>query len=494
MAKAKRKPSKTEADLVALFESSDKRIEALLTKVLNKVGDETPTMAYLRKYQAQIRAILKRLKKDSAGWVDDVVPQVYNEGVASADNELEEAGIKLEVDFGRLHKQSIKVLSEAVGTRFSDAIDVIGRRADDVFRTVQLDAVAGSVMGYESIQQTTRRLKDELIAKGLTTFKDASGRNWSLRNYADMAARTVTMEAQNRGRWNEFAAHDEDLIIVSSHPMTCPKCEPWQGKVLSISGKTPGYPTVAEAKEAGLWHPRCRHSSALWVEEEDAALEQGPPTLTGIAAVEAKIAVLVPGAGLDIGTLSPFAGERVARAIEAVKKEFPSIVKRLNYVGAYEDAAKIPAGVAGKPAKTAAGDKYWLVDLLGGYLGDGAETYDNGASTALGLNIRLWELGKDDFERSIKGYSGGHLAKNTVDGEYLITHELGHVAHSWLMDKIGPKWMKWYNYHKSEIDSLSNYAKTNYHEGMAECFAEAIAVGKSPVGKALLRLLKKLGG
>ncbi|MFA5336483.1 MAG: phage minor capsid protein [Candidatus Omnitrophota bacterium] len=337
MAKAKRKPSKTEADLVSLFEASDKRIESLLSKVLDRIGnsDDTPTMTYLRRYQAQIRAILKRLKKDSARWVDDIIPRTYKDGVASADSELNEAGIDFEENFGRIHVQSVKVLSEATGTRFSDAIDVIGRRADDVFRTVQLDAVAGSVMGYESIQQTTRRLKADLLAKGLTTFKDAAGRNWSMRNYADMAARTVTMEAQNRGRWNEFAAHDEDMIVVSSHPMTCPKCEPWQGKVLSITGKTPGYPTVAEAKEAGLWHPRCRHSFALWVEEEAEEENKAPEFVPAKTRQEAEKWAVTNGLGkkadykgIDIEVINTW-NEGVYRN----QKIFPKLKGSFDFIG-----------------------------------------------------------------------------------------------------------------------------------------------------------------
>jgi hypothetical protein len=36
--------------------------------------------------------------------------------------------------------------------------------------------------------------------------------------------------------------------------------------VLSISGKTKGYPTFAEAKVAGLMHPNCRHTVSLYID------------------------------------------------------------------------------------------------------------------------------------------------------------------------------------------------------------------------------------
>lgn len=40
------------------------------------------------------------------------------------------------------------------------------------------------------------------------------------------------------------------------------------GKVLSLTGETPGYPTMDEAKAAGLFHPNCRHLYGLYVEDE----------------------------------------------------------------------------------------------------------------------------------------------------------------------------------------------------------------------------------
>jgi hypothetical protein len=98
-------------------------------------------------------------------------------------------------------------------------------------------------------------------------FRDAGGHYWHLQDYADMVARTVPMHVMNVGKMNEFLAHGEDLIVVSEFTPTCPKCAPWGGKVLSISGKTPGYPSYAKAEEAGLFLPRCLHSFALYLDE-----------------------------------------------------------------------------------------------------------------------------------------------------------------------------------------------------------------------------------
>ena len=40
-------------------------------------------------------------------------------------------------------------------------------------------------------------------------------------------------------------------------------CIPYQGKVLSLTGRTKGYTTVKEAETNGLFHPNCIHSFAV---------------------------------------------------------------------------------------------------------------------------------------------------------------------------------------------------------------------------------------
>ena len=257
----------TEQDYVDLFERADKRISDLLRKMLDKIGngESSASVKYLRKYKIQVRKILSDLKHDSAEWADVAIPMFYDSGVSAADGQLGSAGYSINMDFGRLHPRSITVLVEAMKARGEDVLSVIGRRVDDVYRAVQLDAAASSVMGYETVRKAARKLRSDLLENGVTRFVDRGGKSWHMGTYSEMAARTVTMEARMKGQFNEFAAYDEDLVQVSSHPLSCPKCEPFQGKILSISGDTPGYTTVAAAKAAGLWHPNCRHSAALWV-------------------------------------------------------------------------------------------------------------------------------------------------------------------------------------------------------------------------------------
>src|SRR5690606_18083284 len=57
----------------------------------------------------------------------------------------------------------------------------------------------------------------------------------------------------------QFSGHVYDLQTAGgwyiSNNIISHNCRPWEGKVLSLTGRTPGYSTVAEARAAGLFHP-----------------------------------------------------------------------------------------------------------------------------------------------------------------------------------------------------------------------------------------------
>jgi hypothetical protein len=110
---------------------------------------------------------------------------------------------------------------------------------------------------------------DEMEQKGIIGFVDKAGREWNIARYTEMLARTTVMNARNESKMNDWRLRGHDLVRVSSHETVCEKCKPWEGAVLSISGETKKYPSLAEAREAGLFHPNCQHSTGLFVDLDD---------------------------------------------------------------------------------------------------------------------------------------------------------------------------------------------------------------------------------
>jgi Phage minor capsid protein 2 len=112
--------------------------------------------------------------------------------------------------------------------------------------------------------QAAQKALDDLAAQGLTGFVDKAGRRWDLATYVEMATRTAVSNAWDEHQAAALTRAGVDLVLVSTHSTegSCPQCLPWLGRTLSLTGSTPEYPTLADAKAAGFRHPNCRCSWA----------------------------------------------------------------------------------------------------------------------------------------------------------------------------------------------------------------------------------------
>ena len=264
--------------LIRFYEQAEREILDRLNRALLR-GNKTE---YLAQMKRNIEAILQQLREGNRTWCEQAIPRVYSQGLYSADAMLKDIGATVKAGFGAIHQQAAQVLAENAFQRFEDVVQVIGRQVNDIYRELALENVRGTVVGYDTWKQVANRYREQLAERGVTGFKDRSGRTWNMRTYTEMVARTTTMQAHLEGTANRLVEQGHDLIKVSTHRGACPLCQPWQGEVLSITGKTKGYPTLEEAKEAGLFHPNCRHAYGLHIdldkeiEELEAELNLSP--------------------------------------------------------------------------------------------------------------------------------------------------------------------------------------------------------------------------
>ncbi|MHB8117897.1 MAG: phage minor capsid protein [Methanothrix sp.] len=63
-----------------------------------------------------------------------------------------------------------------------------------------------------------------------------------------------------------------DLVRLSSHSDSCPKCQPWEGRTFSLSGRDKEFPPFDTALAGGIFHPGCLHVISLAPEEKDRSL------------------------------------------------------------------------------------------------------------------------------------------------------------------------------------------------------------------------------
>src|SRR5690242_16523394 len=215
---------------------------------------------------SQIDGILAQLGVDVQDYVDKTLPQYYRQGADEAVKQLKniDAEIQVSTGFNRLHKDAIIALIDSTMQSYYESITGIKRSATTLLgratREMLTNEIAQGVLSGEALRKVRQNIKGILAEDGLSAITDRAGRKWKLDTYAEVVYRTKVVEARNMGLANRMVENNYDLVQVSDHAGECPQCRPWEGKVLSVTGKTAGYPTLAKAQADGLFHPNCRHA------------------------------------------------------------------------------------------------------------------------------------------------------------------------------------------------------------------------------------------
>jgi len=147
------------------------------------------------------------------------------------------------------------------GERTRQEPRIIGRRVNDELRRAGLEATARKIAEGLSVRDMRRVLIEDLVQRGITVVTDQAGRRWSLEAYADMVARTTSREVYTEGTIRVVQRAGHDLVQISTHWPTCDLCAARQGRVVSLSGRTEGWPTLDEIGRPPF-HPRCGHSAS----------------------------------------------------------------------------------------------------------------------------------------------------------------------------------------------------------------------------------------
>lgn len=121
-------------------------------------------------------------------------------------------------------------------------------------------------------KRMSQEILNDLHKRGLTGFVDRAGKRWALDTYVEMATRTAANNLAQEAHLKTLVAAGYDVVRVNVMPNCAPQCQPFQGRLLSITGATRGLyhgePIVASMEEAlarGYRHPNCRHSAKLWL-------------------------------------------------------------------------------------------------------------------------------------------------------------------------------------------------------------------------------------
>jgi hypothetical protein len=184
------------------------------------------------------------------------------------------ATIKGQIAFDApMHVDAMAILAEAAYTPFGEYVHKIGRTVDDDFRKASMQKARAALSGVDTAGSMARSLEASLEAAGHFDFTDKAGRVWDLKRYTTMVSRTLLREAETQGTANRLVQQGVNLGEVSRHVTNggpVDVCKEWEGRIIDLDGSSNGqYPTIEEARAAGLWHPNCKHNILPHVPDVD---------------------------------------------------------------------------------------------------------------------------------------------------------------------------------------------------------------------------------
>lgn len=102
-----------------------------------------------------------------------------------------------------------------------------------------LNVATGEVVtGVSSLNEAVGQAVKKMVENEITGFIDHGGHHWSPEAYVTMDIRTTLANTGRAATWETMETYGDDLYMVSSHDGARPLCYPWQGKVISRSGRT----------------------------------------------------------------------------------------------------------------------------------------------------------------------------------------------------------------------------------------------------------------
>ena len=215
---------------------------------------------------AQIEDLTRELDIDMRSWVSVEVPAFYEIGLFETMKGLHERGssVLFTTNFANFHREAVEAIAADTYASIAEGMTGITRTTNKVIsmarrESILIEIAKGDVLGKDR-RTIAKNVAQVLEDDGITALVDRGGRQWDLQTYGEMLARTKLTQAHNTGTINRMTETGYDLVEVSSHSGSCPLCEPYQGQLLSISGRSKGYDTLDNAVGMGLFHPNCRHT------------------------------------------------------------------------------------------------------------------------------------------------------------------------------------------------------------------------------------------
>lgn len=256
--------------LAEVYEATTDRILVNLAKYFLMIKDSGEVKGAFE-YQARMLAQLGQVNResvdiivDSLGGADAALRQCLENSILEA-LRYEEPKLRKAAEQGLLNGGGLLPPEvtpnqlQAFKTYYAQSADklnlvntVMLESTEDAYRATVADIAAridrtqgilnmetGDVVtGVNSYNAAMRDGVKKMVANGLTGYIDHGGHKWTPESYVAMDIKTTLFNTAREAVWERNQEYGNDLYQVSAHDGARPLCYPWQGQVLSTSGRT----------------------------------------------------------------------------------------------------------------------------------------------------------------------------------------------------------------------------------------------------------------
>lgn len=278
--------------LLKIYKKHIKKLKKRIIEATERGNDVT----YLKKLRNQVEENIIQFEKELQQYSVAATKSSYQSGAKVAVVGAAAKEIAGDYVFGATNRQAMQVLAKTTYQPLSKMAQQIGRSTrdymkrenfentqtvlkalgkfvdSDYLRKTGIEGVADVVVGSSSWQKAARQIRDKIIQDGVLKVPYYNKKGDVIRyvdaaDYAKMVSRSTTANVFREGAKDRILDTFEDdgdlveILGISQFPDS--PCVPYQGKILSLTGKTKGYITIEEAKANGLFHPNCIHNFAV---------------------------------------------------------------------------------------------------------------------------------------------------------------------------------------------------------------------------------------
>lgn len=283
--------------VVDVYGDAEQRLIGLITRQLGAGMDASDwavaRLAQIGALRRGAAAIADRLDIDGSAQIRRSIAAAWRSGNASAvadlAAELAPRAVTPGLQAAAEHRGAdrAQVIADAIVGEILPLHRRILPAAESAYRQVVASATARTVLGVMDRRQAAQQAWSALVAQGIVSFTDRTGRPRRLHSYVEMSTRTALLRTATIALTDQLEAAGEPLLYVEDRPGECAICRPWEHKVLTVSAAGPTglqtYPsrarnaregatvqievagTLEQAIAAGLQHPQCRHGVRLFV-------------------------------------------------------------------------------------------------------------------------------------------------------------------------------------------------------------------------------------